>query len=80
MDETGRPNAKGIDFPTSACSTAWAPGIQGLRHALPLGSPQHLEDRGGWLNRELAYRFADYADLMTRELRGRGGPCLGHLQ
>ncbi|MGF6902277.1 beta-glucosidase/6-phospho-beta-glucosidase/beta-galactosidase [Paraburkholderia sp. GAS348] len=21
--------------------------------------PQHLEDRGGWLNRDTAYRFAD---------------------
>jgi len=33
--------------------------------------PQHLEDRGGWLNRETAYRFADYADLMSRELAGQ---------
>jgi beta-glucosidase len=33
--------------------------------------PQHLEDRGGWLNRDTAYRFADYADLMSRELQGR---------
>jgi beta-glucosidase len=33
--------------------------------------PQHLQDRGGWLNRDTAYRFADYADLMARQLEGR---------
>jgi len=32
--------------------------------------PQHLEDRGGWLNRDTAYRFADYAALVARELSG----------
>lgn len=30
--------------------------------------PQHLEDRGGWLNRDTAYRFQDYADLVSRAL------------
>lgn len=29
--------------------------------------PQFLEDAGGWLNRETAYRFRDYADKVTRE-------------
>jgi beta-glucosidase len=36
--------------------------------------PQYLEDRGGWLNRDTAYRFADYADLMSRELAVRSMP------
>jgi beta-glucosidase len=30
--------------------------------------PQHLEDKGGWLNRETAYKFRDYAELVTKEL------------
>jgi len=28
--------------------------------------PQHLQDAGGWLNRETALRFRDYVDLVTR--------------
>ncbi len=30
--------------------------------------PQALEDEGGWANRETAYRFADYADVVVSEL------------
>ena len=30
--------------------------------------PQHLEDNGGWLNRDTCYRFRDYADLISQEL------------
>jgi beta-glucosidase len=33
--------------------------------------PQFLEDAGGWLNRETAYRFRDYANLVTREFGAR---------
>lgn len=28
--------------------------------------PQYLQDRGGWLNRETAYAFAYYADVVSR--------------
>jgi beta-glucosidase len=28
--------------------------------------PQHLEDAGGWLNRQTAYDFRDYVDLVTK--------------
>ena len=27
--------------------------------------PQYLEDKGGWLNRETAYKFAEYADVVS---------------
>jgi len=30
--------------------------------------PQALEDRGGWANRDTACRFAEYAELLAREL------------
>jgi beta-glucosidase len=33
--------------------------------------PQALEDRGGWLNRDTAYRFADYAALVADRLGDR---------
>lgn len=28
--------------------------------------PQYLQDKGGWLNRETAYRFAEYADVISK--------------
>ncbi|MEH6548781.1 MAG: GH1 family beta-glucosidase [Pseudomonadales bacterium] len=33
--------------------------------------PQYLEDEGGWLNRETAYRFRDYADLISKAFGDR---------
>lgn len=33
--------------------------------------PQHLGERGGWVNRDTAYRFADYAERITRVLGDR---------
>ena len=33
--------------------------------------PQALQDAGGWAERETAYRFADYAELVYRELHDR---------
>lgn len=29
--------------------------------------PQYLQDRGGWLNRETAYAFSHYADVVSRD-------------
>jgi len=33
--------------------------------------PQHLENSGGWLNRETAYKFRDYADLISKAFGNR---------
>jgi beta-glucosidase len=33
--------------------------------------PQHLEDNGGWLNRDTAYAFEQYVDLITRAFGNR---------
>ena len=33
--------------------------------------PQHLEDAGGWLARDTAWRFRDYVDLVTRRFADR---------
>ena len=33
--------------------------------------PQYLEDKGGWLNRDTAFRFRDYVDQITRALGER---------
>lgn len=33
--------------------------------------PQHLEDQGGWLNRETAYQFQTYVELVTKAFGDR---------
>jgi len=71
MDEKGRPNQRGIDFYKRLLDRLEAKGLQRFVTLYHWDLPQHLEDRGGWLNRDTAYRFAEYADLMSRELAGK---------
>ncbi|MFM9435123.1 beta-glucosidase [Janthinobacterium sp. CG_23.3] len=70
MDEAGRPNRKGIDFYRRLLGRLKEKGLSTFVTLYHWDLPQHLEDKGGWLNRETAYRFAEYADLMSRELTG----------
>ena len=71
MHADGQPNASGIDYYKRLCDRLAERGIQVYVTLYHWDLPQHLEDRGGWLNRETAYRFAEYADLMSRELSGK---------
>jgi beta-glucosidase len=71
MDEKGRPNPKGIDFYKRLLARLKSKGLKTFVTLYHWDLPQHLQDRGGWLNRETSYRFADYADLMSRELAGQ---------
>ncbi len=71
MDEAGRPNAAGLDFYKRLLERLESKGIERMVTLYHWDLPQHLEDRGGWLNRDMAYRFAEYADLVSRELKGR---------
>ncbi|HEY9100636.1 GH1 family beta-glucosidase [Chitinimonas sp.] len=71
MDAQGRPNPKGIDFYKRLLDRLQEQGLQRFVTLYHWDLPQYLEDRGGWLNRDTAYRFAEYADLMSRELSGR---------
>jgi beta-glucosidase len=40
--------------------------------------PQELEDQGGWANRDTAERFAEYAELLARELGDDVGMWITH--
>jgi beta-glucosidase len=71
MDENGAPNRKGIDFYKNLLDGLKAKGLKTFVTLYHWDLPQYLEDRGGWLNRDTAYRFAEYADLMSRELAGK---------
>jgi len=71
MQADGKPNPRGIDFYKRLIDRLAERGIGAFVTLYHWDLPQHLEDRGGWLNRETAYRFADYADLMSRALAGQ---------
>lgn len=68
MTVDGRPNPVGFDFYKRLLDALGERGIQRFVTLYHWDLPQWMEDRGGWLNRETAYRFADYAELAVREL------------
>lgn len=67
----GQLNYQGVDFYRRLLDRLADKGVQRYVTLYHWDLPQHLEDRGGWLNRETAYRFADYADKISRALQGR---------
>ena len=71
MDAAGRPNPKGLDFYRRVLDRLQDKGIKSLVTLYHWDLPQHLEDRGGWLNRDTAYRFAEYTNLVSREFAGQ---------
>jgi beta-glucosidase len=70
MDEAGRPNAAGLAFYRNLLRRLKDKGIRTSVTLYHWDLPQHLEDAGGWCNRATAYKFAEYADLVSRELAG----------
>lgn len=67
----GTLNEKGLDFYRRLLDRLAERGVQRYVTLYHWDLPQHLQDKGGWLNRETAFRFADYADQMARALAGR---------
>ena len=67
----GRVNEKGIDFYRRLVDGLRAAGIQPLITLFHWDLPAALDDRGGWLNRNIARWFADYARVMFRALDDR---------
>jgi len=71
MDANGRLNPRGIDFYQRLLDQLDKHGIAPWATLYHWDLPQYLQDRGGWLNRDTAHRFADYADAMARAFKGR---------
>ena len=67
----GMPNPKGLDFYSRLVDELLAARIRPLLTLYHWDLPQKLEDAGGWTNRDLAGRFADYAEIMARALGDR---------
>lgn len=68
---TGAVNAAGLDFYDRLVDTLLAHNIKPLATLYHWDLPQVLEDKGGWVNRDTAYAFADYAEAVARRLGDR---------
>ncbi|MDS1272508.1 GH1 family beta-glucosidase [Lipingzhangella sp. LS1_29] len=68
---TGAANAQGLDFYEQLVDTLLAAGIQPWPTLYHWDLPQELEDAGGWPERDTAYRFADYTELVAERLGDR---------
>jgi beta-glucosidase len=67
----GRVNPGGVDFYSRLVDTLLENGIEPNVTLFHWDLPAALDDRGGWLNPDIADWFADYASEMYRQLDGR---------
>ncbi|MDR6611790.1 GH1 family beta-glucosidase [Leifsonia sp. 1010] len=67
-DGTGPANRAGLDFYRRLAESLRERGITPWATLYHWDLPQALENRGGWLDRDTAMRFADYAALVAEEL------------
>jgi beta-glucosidase len=70
---TGAINQRGLDFYDRLVDALLARGIQPLATLYHWDLPVALQDRGGWLFRDTAYAFAEYAEVVARRLGDRVG-------
>lgn len=68
---SGRLNPKGLAFYERLVDRLLAHGIEPMITLYHWDLPAILHDRGGWLNRDSAGRFADYAEAVFRVLADR---------
>jgi beta-glucosidase len=67
-DGRGALNPRGIDFYRRVLEGLARRGIEPMVTLYHWDLPQALDDGGGWLSRDTALRFAEYASLMLDEL------------
>ncbi|MER8105872.1 GH1 family beta-glucosidase [Kitasatospora sp. NPDC094016] len=67
----GAVNPAGLAFYDRLVDALLEAGITPLPTLFHWDLPQALEDDGGWLNRDTAYRFAEYATVMADRLGDR---------
>jgi len=70
-DGKGSVNTAGLDFYERLVDALLENGIEPLITLYHWDLPAALDDRGGWLNRDSAEWFADYAAVLFRKLDGR---------
>ncbi|MFC4111386.1 GH1 family beta-glucosidase [Nonomuraea zeae] len=67
----GAVNGRGLDFYDRLVDALLAAGIQPVPTLFHWDLPQALQDRGGWMNREIAPIFAEYARVVAERLADR---------
>ncbi|WP_337841849.1 GH1 family beta-glucosidase [Rheinheimera sp.] len=67
----GELNPAGLQFYIDLLDELKARNIKSFVTLYHWDLPQHLEDKGGWLNRDTAYKFADYVEKVSTALGDR---------
>jgi beta-galactosidase len=70
-DGRGAINPKGVDFYERLVDGLLEHGVAPTPTLYHWDLPQPLEDDGGWMNRDTAYRFAEYAAVVAERLADR---------
>jgi beta-glucosidase len=70
-DGVGPANGPGLDYYERLADALLAAGITPVPTLYHWDLPQPVEDEGGWLERQTAHRFADYAALAAERLADR---------
>jgi beta-glucosidase len=70
-DGTGRPNPAGLAFYDRLIDEVLAAGIAPVCTLYHWDTPQPIEDAGGWLARDTALRFAEYAAIVGEHFADR---------
>ena len=65
ITESGELNQEGVAYYINILDALKSKKIKAYVTLYHWDLPQYLEDKGGWLNRETAYNFRDYADLIS---------------
>lgn len=71
MTKSGQLNPLGVKFYTGILDKLNSHGIKTFVTLYHWDLPQHLEDEGGWLNRDTAYEFSNYVDLISQAFGNR---------
>ncbi|HEX6878533.1 MAG TPA: GH1 family beta-glucosidase [Nocardioidaceae bacterium] len=72
-DGSGAANEKGLAFYDRLVDELLAAGITPMATLFHWDLPQALEDDGGWMNRDTAERFGEYAAIVAARLADRVG-------
>ena len=68
---TGEKNQKGIDFYHRVFDACREIGVEPFVTLYHWDLPQALEDKGGWISRDVVAWFSEYTDFVTREYAGK---------
>jgi beta-glucosidase len=71
MDESGELNQAGVDYYLNILDSLKSNNIKAFVTLYHWDLPQYLEDQGGWLNRETAYKFKNYVALIIQAFGNR---------